>query len=74
MARRNNSVSPQSEVQAAPHWGISPQKPPCLSLMTPLYFEPAFVSFALPDEHYGSDISPLTWKNESEAERSLSSF
>jgi hypothetical protein len=55
-------------------WIISPQKPPYLSLNASVQLKLAFASFALPDEHYGSDISPLIWKNESEAERSFSSF
>jgi hypothetical protein len=45
-----------------------------LSLIAPVQLKLAFASFGLLDEHYGSDISPLTWKNESEAERSFSSF
>jgi hypothetical protein len=65
---------PQSEVQAAPHWVIAAQKPPYLSLIATVQLKLAFASFALPDEHYGSDISPLTWKNKGEAERSFSSF
>jgi ABC-type Co2+ transport system permease subunit len=32
-----------------------------------------FVSLAASNEHYGSAISPLAWKNEDEAERSFSS-
>jgi hypothetical protein len=56
------------------HWIIPPQKRPYLSLIAPVQLKLAFASSALPDEHYGSDISPLTWKNESEVERSFSSF
>jgi hypothetical protein len=49
-------------------------KPHYLSPIAAVQLKLAFTSLALLDEHYGSDISPLTWKNEVEAERSFSSF